>query len=66
MPREPGTRELKLFSGGARKQPRDARGRFVRVQYSPERIRILETARKMRARLGLAPLPSLTPFGIDE
>lgn len=58
----PGTRELGLFSASAgRPQPRDARGRFVRVRYSAQRLKVLEVARQMRADMGLAPSPWLLP-----
>ncbi|RKF23361.1 hypothetical protein D6851_02500 [Altericroceibacterium spongiae] len=64
---QPGTHELGLFrSEGTRKQPRDARGRFVRVHYSPARLKILETTRQMRADMGLPPSPWLEPFGKDK
>lgn len=67
MTYEPRTHELGLFSaGGHRPQPRDARGRFVRVRYSAERLKILATARKMREDMGLPPSPWLSPFGGDE
>lgn len=67
MTREAGTRELRLFTKGAkRKQPRGSDGRFVRVRYTPERLKILKTAREMRERLGLPPSPWLNPFGNDE
>lgn len=61
---EPGTRELGLFSATSKRgQPRDARGRFVRVQYSAERLKILATARSLREGIGLPPSPWLSPFG---
>lgn len=67
MPREPGTHELGLFAASARRgQPRDAAGRFVRVRYSAQRLKVLAMARAMRARLGLAPSPWLEPFGVDQ
>jgi len=57
------THELGLFTAsGRRQQPRDARGRFVRVRYSAHRLKVLEVARKMRARLGLPPNAVLEPF----
>lgn len=62
-----GTRELGLFTASAKRgQPRDARGRFVRVRYSPERLKILATARKMREDMGLPPSPWLSPYGGEE
>lgn len=67
MSREPGTRELGLFTAPeARRQPRDARGRFVRVRYSPHRLKVLEVARAMRERMGLPPSPLPMPFGGAE
>ena len=66
MMREPGTRELGLFTATPRPQPRDARGRFVRVRYSAQRLKVLEVARKMREDMGLPPSPWLSPFGGDE
>lgn len=64
MAMEPGTRELGLFNASAKRgQPRDARGRFARVQYSRQRLKVLQTARKMREALGLSPIPWLSPFG---
>lgn len=57
-----GTRELGLFTATAKRgQPRDARGRFVRVRYSPQRLKVLEVARKMREDMGLPPSPWLDP-----
>ena len=61
--REEGTHELGLFSATPRPQPRDARGRFVRVRYSAQRLKVLAVAREMRERLGLPPSPWLSPFG---
>ncbi len=64
---QPRTHELGLVrADGSRKQPRDQRGRFVRVRYSAERLKILATARKMREDMGLPPSPWLSPFGGDE
>lgn len=69
MPRQ---RELGLFAATAasaqrqataRGQPRDAKGRFVKVRYSAHRLRVLEKARQMRADMGLPPSPYLMPFG---
>ncbi|HEY8604701.1 hypothetical protein [Tsuneonella suprasediminis] len=62
----PGTRELGLFHASAqsakvRGQPRDARGRFVRVRYTAQRLKVLETARQMREDMGLPPSEWLTP-----
>lgn len=66
MSREPGTRELGLFTASAttarRSQPRDATGRFIRVEYSAQRLKVLAVARQMRTDLGLPPSPLLTPF----
>lgn len=57
---QPRTHELGLFSaGGQRPQPRDTRGRFARVRYSAERLKILATARQMREDMGLPPSPWL-------
>ncbi|KUO53176.1 MAG: hypothetical protein APF82_00890 [Sphingomonadales bacterium BRH_c42] len=57
-----GTRELGLFTASAKRgQPRDARGRFVRVRYSAQRLKVLEVARKMREDMGLPPSPWLDP-----
>jgi hypothetical protein len=57
---EPGTHELKLWaSHGARYQPRDAKGRFVRVRLSPERRKVLERAAQLRRDMGLTPDPRL-------
>lgn len=62
-----GTRELGLFRATVqRAQPRDARGRFVRVRYSRQRLKVLGVARKMREDMGLPPSPWLSPFGGDE
>lgn len=62
-----GTRELGLFRATAKRaQPRDARGRFARVHYSPQRLKVLAVARKMREDMGLPPSPWLSPFGGDE
>lgn len=48
------THELGLFSAATRRdQPRDKRGRFVRVRYSPAWLAIF------------AAHPSLVPFGGD-
>ena len=48
------TPELGLWKGaGARMQPRDRHGRFVRVVHSPARLLILQTARWMRDQMGL-------------
>jgi hypothetical protein len=62
----PGTRELGLFTASdaraRRGQPRDARGRFIRVEYSAHRLKVLEVARAMRVRLGLPPSPWLEPW----
>ena len=67
MPRERGTYELGLFSAApVRPQPRDAQGRFVRVRYSPQRLKVLAVARQMRADLGLPPSPYLSPFGQSD
>lgn len=71
MTYQPRTHELGLFSAARhgsshRPQPRDTRGRFVRVRYSAERLKILATARAMRARLGLSPSPWLSPFGGEQ
>lgn len=67
MPGNPGTHELGLFTASSRhRQPRDASGRFVRIRYSPERLKILATAREMRARMGLPPSPYLSPFGQSD
>lgn len=68
--REHRQRELGLFASGnasvqTRGQPRDAQGRFVKVRYSAQRLRVLEKARQMRADMGLPPSPYLTPFGLD-
>ena len=61
--REPGTHELGLFAATVcRTQPRDRNGRFVRARYDQHRLKALEVAREMRARLGLPPSPYLTPF----
>lgn len=58
-----GTHELGLFRAGSRRpQPRDARGRFVRIEYSAHRLKVLEVARAMRARLGLPPSEWLEPY----
>ncbi|MCP5385971.1 MAG: hypothetical protein H6916_04035 [Novosphingobium sp.] len=66
MSREPGTHELGLFSASAKRgQPRDQRGRFVRVRYSAQRLKVLEVARKMRADMGLPPCPWLEPYRKD-
>jgi len=55
-----GAHELQLWRvAGVRLQPRDKRGRFVRVEHSPARRLILVTAAKMRARMGLPPDPRL-------
>ena len=48
--------ELGLFRASARRgQPRGKDGRFVRVEYSAHRLKVLEVAREMRARMGLPP-----------
>ena len=63
MSREEATHELGLFRASERRgQPRDARGRFVRLEYSAHRLKVLEVARNMRARLGLPPSPWLDPW----
>jgi hypothetical protein len=60
---QPRTHELGLFRpDGSRKQPRDQRGRFVRVRYSDERRKILAKARAIRESKGLPPSPFLFPF----
>ncbi|MFT3966843.1 MAG: hypothetical protein QM690_13280 [Sphingobium sp.] len=59
MSSRPGTHELKLWTKAGRVQPRDRKGRFVRVRHSEERRKILETAMRLRAELGLAPDPRL-------
>jgi hypothetical protein len=62
-----GTRELGLFSATPKRgQPRDARGRFVLVRYSPQRLKVLAVARCQRENIGLPPSPWLSPFGGDE
>lgn len=67
MTTEPGTRELGLFRATAKRaQPRDARGRFVRVRYSAQRLKVLAGARKLREDLGLPPSQWLSPFGGEE
>ena len=67
MTYQPRTHELGLFSSeGKRTQPRDTRGRFVRVRYSAERLKILATARQMLEDMGRVPNPWLSPFGGDE
>lgn len=64
MSREPGTHELGLFTATAKRgQPRAQRGRFVRVRYSAQRLKVLAVARQMRADMGLPPCPWLSPFG---
>lgn len=63
MAREPGTRELGLFTETVkRSQPRDAHGRFVRVHYTAHRLKVLAVVRDMRERMGLPPHPLLIPF----
>ncbi|HEX7853818.1 MAG TPA: hypothetical protein VF503_09000 [Sphingobium sp.] len=60
MSTRPGTHELKLWkSDAARFTPRDKGGRFMRVRHSPEYRKILETAQRLRAEMGLAPDPRL-------
>lgn len=55
--------ELGLWKGdGVRMQPRDRRGRFVRVVHNPTRHRILITAAKLRAQMGLPVDPRLPPL----
>jgi hypothetical protein len=64
MTRAAGTHELKLWTGMATQfQPRDRRGRFVRVQHSPAQRAILSTAAMMRKQLGLPVDPRLTIRG---
>lgn len=61
-----GTPELALWKGaGVRMQPRDRRGRFVRVVHNPARHRILITAAKLRAQMGLPADPRLPPLEGD-
>lgn len=56
-------RELGLFTASERRsQPRDKSGRFVRVEYSAHRLKVLEVAREMRARMGLPPCEWLEPY----
>lgn len=48
------THELGLFRApNAVSQPRDGRGRFVRVKHTPARLHILRTARALRDAMGL-------------
>ncbi len=49
-----------------RSQPRDASGRFSRVEYTAHRLKVLAVARQMRADMGLPPSPFLLPFGVEE
>jgi hypothetical protein len=59
--------ELQLFRANpARTQPRAQNGRFVRVYYSPQRLKILKMARKMRAAAGLPESPFLYPYGVKQ
>ena len=67
MATEPGTRELGLFSASSKRgQPRDARGRFVHVRYSPQRLKVLARARQMREDMGLPASPWLSPYGSEK
>jgi hypothetical protein len=59
MPGKRPAGELGLFRNAERYVPRDAAGRFTRLQFSAERKLIRKTAREMRARLGFEPAPIL-------
>lgn len=64
MSRQDGAPELELFHAPtARTQPRAQNGRFVRVDYSPHRLKVLEKTRKIREQLGLPASPFLSPYG---
>lgn len=56
-------RDLGLWSADAnRGQPRGANGQFVKVRYTPHRLKVLAVARDMRERLGLPPSEWLEPY----
>jgi hypothetical protein len=47
-------------------QPRDARGRYAHVTYTPERLAVLKRAVELRAALGLPADPRLIPFTLKD